>query len=470
MIETQYISDNLSRTIKLAVDSGEAATLEEAAAIFEGYAIRIHVGPDVADSATLQATLLTAVNAARRCFLGGVEVVGCADVPLRVPLDNYVSLRDAVAGVGGHPQITSGKIMPEIVVGDVNTTVLTGDFGVRTTFEGWTGAVAPVADKLRLTEQTEFTPAGVLAGALAVSEAFQYVRGRNAYAGKRAVGLSLWDPSNSDFFSPNTYHGPALELLPSNLWIIGLGHLGQAVLWTLGFLPFSRPDEVRLVLQDTDKLVPANDSTSPLTDRSKLKQYKTRAMAAWAEGRGFTTMVVERLFANDFKINSDEPRLAICGIDNAIARRVVEDVGFDHVIEAGLGKGGEEYLAFQMHTFPGGKKAANTWTEFVKAPPDAEQAVPPSVPAYNALATSGFDNCGLTLLANRSVGAAFVGLFTSTLVIAEVLRRLAGGRAYDVIDGSLRDLSALTAVEKGKVGTFNPGYTHAVSNTRGASL
>ncbi len=470
MIDTQAISDNLSRTIKLAVDSGEAATLEEAAAIFEGYAIRIHVGPDVVDSATLQATLLTAVNAARRCFLGGVEVVGCADVPLRVPLDNYVSLRDAVAGLGGSPQSTSGKIMPEIVIGEVNTAVITADFAIQATFESWTGAVAPIADKLRLAEQIEFTPSGVLAGALAVSEAFQYVRGRNAYAGKRAMGLSLWEPANSNIFSPTTDHGPTLELLPSNLWIIGLGHLGQAFLWTLGFLPFARPGELRLVLQDTDRLVQANDSTSPLTDMSRLRQFKSRAMSAWAERRGFTTTIVERLFANDFKINSDEPRLAICGVDNGIARRVLEDVGFDHVIEAGLGKGGEEYLAFQMHTFPGGKNAANTWTDLAKTPADVEETSPPSVPAYDALATAGHDQCGLTLLANRSVGAAFVGIFTSTLIIAEVLRRLAGGQAYDVIDGSLRNLSALTMIEKENAGIFNPGYTPAVPNSRGAFL
>lgn len=471
MIDTQEISDNLSRTIKLAIDSGEAATLEEAAAIFEGYAIRIHVGQDVANSSTLQAALLTAVNAARRCFLGGVEVVGCVDAPLRVPLNNYVSLRDAVAGLGGIIlQSTSEKKTPEIVVGEINTAVITADFAIRATFDGWTGAIAPIADGIRLAENTDFTPAGVLAGALAVSEAFQYVRGCNVYAGKRSVGLSLWDPATRDLFSPTTDHGPALELLPSNLWIIGLGHLGQSFLWTLGFLPFARPGEVRLVMQDTDRLVQANDSTSPLTDRSKLKQFKTRAMAVWAERRGFTTTIVERLFAADFKINSYEPRLAICGVDNAIARRVVEDVGFHHVIEAGLGKGGEEYLAFQLHTFPGGKKAADTWSEFAKAASDADRAAPPSVPAYDALATAGLHQCGLTLLANRSVGAAFVGLFTSTLMIAEVLRRLSGGKAYDVIDGSLRNLSALTTLEKANTGIFNPGYTPAVPNYRGASV
>jgi len=30
---------------------------------------------------------------------------------------------------------------------------------------------------------------------------------------------------------------PALSLLPSQLWLIGLGHFGQAYLWALGLLP-----------------------------------------------------------------------------------------------------------------------------------------------------------------------------------------------------------------------------------------
>lgn len=467
MIDTQDISDNLSRTVKLAVDSGEAATLEEAKRLFEGYRLRIHVGPDAAHSATLQAALLTAVNAARRCFLGGVEVAGCPDEPLLIHWRGHSSLAAAVAALGGRFQSTSRSEAPEIVIGDVDTSMITGDFAVRATFEGWTGAVAPVIDKLQLAENTEFTPAGVLAGGLAVSEAFQYIRGRNAYAGRRPVGVSLWNPQRHDIWSPDADHGPLLELLPRNLWIIGLGHLGQAFLWALGLLPFTKPSDVRLVLQDTDRLVAANDSTSPLTDGSNLGKMKTRAVATWAEERGFTTAIIERLFSDDLKINFDEPRLAICGVDNSQARRALESAGFDHVIEAGLGKNGEEYLAFQIHTFPGGRPADCMWSDDDTANLGAETL---NARAYDALAAQGLDRCGLTTVAGRSVGASFVGLVTSTLTIAEILRRLAGGPAYDVIDGTLRDLSTLTAIKK-EPGSdiFNPGYSAVVPIGKGAS-
>jgi hypothetical protein len=59
---------------------------------------------------------------------------------------------------------------------------------------------------------------------------------------------------------------PALELLPSRLWLIGLGHLGQAYLWALGLLPYAHPEETHLVLQDVDIITPSTESTSILTD------------------------------------------------------------------------------------------------------------------------------------------------------------------------------------------------------------
>jgi len=126
----------------------------------------------------------------------------------------------------------------------------------------------------------------VLAGALAVSEAFQHVRGGNPMAGRRTVGLSLWRPEESNSWLDCEEKGPELNCLPAKLWIIGLGHLGQAFLWTLGFLPYSHPENVSLVLQDFDVLSDANDSTSPLTFAPVKKEKKTRAIAKWCEDRG----------------------------------------------------------------------------------------------------------------------------------------------------------------------------------------
>ena len=75
---------------------------------------------------------------------------------------------------------------------------------------------------------------------------------------------------------------------------------------------------------------------------------KTRAMAHWCEERGFQTELVERQFGANMRVDNDEPHVALCGVDNALARAALEDVGFRRVVEAGLGKGLHEYLAYQI--------------------------------------------------------------------------------------------------------------------------
>ena len=356
-------------------------------------------------------------------------------------------------------EVTDG---PLVLIGDaeVDENLLAGrPFAVRATFEGWCGGVSPLATGLRLAETQECVPAGILAGALAVSEAFQHVRGGNATAGRREIGLSLWRPEPEVSWLAPEAVGPPLTFLPAKLWLIGLGHLGQAFLWTLGLLPYRNPGSVELVLNDFDSLVLANDSTSPLTTSSLVGMKKTRAMAEWAEERGFLTTLIERRFAANFSVDSTEPALALCGVDNAQARAVLEKVGFRRVIEVGLGKGATEYLAFAMHTFPGPWKAAERWGSGDKgSDPPAGDLI--DQPAYRSLAADGLDECGLTLLAGRSVGASFVGVAVSTLVIAEVLRILAGGPQYGGIDGSLRILtrrSVLPGSSPTQAG-WNPGY------------
>ncbi len=449
--------DQLHRHLKLALDTGEAASLEEAQRLFESYRLSIVVGSTVAYSATLQAAVLTAVNTGRRSFLGGVCVQGTLDVPLLVPWGRSRTLGEAIVDLQG--VVTDCAIgLPRIVIGGGAIPSVDSEFAVRATFDGWCGGVAPLDYGFHLPERQECVPAGVLAGALGVSEAFQFVRGDNAVAGRRDVGLSLWRPDKDSSWLAASESGPTLERLPSSAWLIGLGHLGQAFLWTLGFLPYRSPGEVSLVLQDFDELVEANDSTSLLTTRAKVGVNKTRAMARWCESRGFRTSIVERRFASDFRVAGDEPRVALCGVDNTRARADLEDVRFDRVIEAGLGAGTQEYLAFQAHTFPAHRSARQRWGAQGHQP--HEDTVVDN-PAYRTLAQHGLDDCGITTLAGRTVGASFVGAVTAAVVIAELIRMGLGGHRYEVVDGSLRSLELRRVVVCTETVPFNPGTTAA---------
>lgn len=453
--DTTLIADRLNRLVKLAIDTGEAETIEEAQRLFAGYRLAVTAGPAVAISPTHQAALLTIVNTGRRSLLGGIEVAGIADAPLLVPLAPYRTLEEAVTGLGGKVVNAVRPGAPLIVLGDGPAGGGHG-FAVRTTFEGWAGGIVPLkSDGLRLGERREFVPSGVVAGALAVAEAFQHLRASQPAAGRRTAGLSLWRPELDWRDADAT--GPAISRLPSALWLIGLGNLGQAYLWTLSLLPYANAGDLRLVLQDFDVLAESNDSTSLLTQQGLIGQHKTRAMAGWAERRGFKTAIVERRFAADFRVGAHEPAVALCGVDNALARAALEDVGFGRIVEAGLGGGTSDFLGFRTHVFPGARKAQDVWRDGA-----ADSAVRIDLPAYRSLAATGADKCGLTQLAGRTVGAPFVGAIAGAAVVAELLRMVNGAHGYDLLDGHLKELGHRTVVQAQELPPFNPGSAEAI--------
>ena len=91
MTTLENLSDELHRTLKLVLDTGEAASIDEALRVFSAYQVQLVLGPEVADSPSLQAAVLTAVNCAARTLLGGVYVVG-AHGALRVALPPFDDL------------------------------------------------------------------------------------------------------------------------------------------------------------------------------------------------------------------------------------------------------------------------------------------------------------------------------------------------------------------------------------------
>jgi hypothetical protein len=448
-------ADKLHRLVKQALDSGAAASIAEAEALFAGYRLAIRIGEEAARDRHHQATLLTAIALARRVFLGGVSVAPLPDVPLAVPLPFGVTLADAIVSLGasiGEPAPST----PMIEIGGAPS-ARRAPFHVRAVFAGWRGGIVPAPAEAAPVPTPVMALAPMLAAALAVNEAFLYVSGHVGVAGRRAVGLSLWDPAPACDWLGGTVGEPELSLLPARLWLIGLGHLGQAFLWALGLLPFARPQDLNLVLQDIDIITPSTESTSILSDSSLINIKKTRAMAAWAERRGFSTVIHERLFDASFRRQDDEPAVALCGLDNGAGRQALDQVGFDFVVEAGLGRGHRDFRAIRLHTLPASRPASQIWRS-AQADDQVEDR-----PAYKGMLASGtLDRCGVTLLAGKAVGAPFVGAVAATLALSEVLRLLQGDTVHELIDLDLKAPEYRSVVPTPQdFSALNPGYVLA---------
>jgi hypothetical protein len=182
-------------------------------------------------------------------------------------------------------------------------------------------------------------------------------------------------------------------------------------------------------------------------------------MAAWAERRGFSTAIHERRFGAGFRRQEEEPTVLLCGLDNALGRRALDEAGFEFVVEAGLGRGYQDFRTLRLHTLPASRSAAQIW------PPVVERPVAEVPAAYRKLVDSGaLDRCGMTLLAGKAVGAPFVGAVAATLVIAEVLRLLHGGPCLQLIDLDLQWLEHREIVpQKRDFSRLNPGFSKAVA-------
>jgi len=424
--------------------------------MFRRFSLTFAIGETEARDPYHQAALLTGVALARRVFLGGVWVSGPMETALAIPMPFGATLGEAVVALGG---MTRNDVMsgPLVTVGG-GAIPRAHAFHVRTMHAGWRGGIVPAHAETAPTEGPCMPLSPMLAAALAVNEAFFFARTGNSAVGRQPVGLSLWNPVSQVNWLTDTAGEPALQYLPAGLWLIGLGHLGQAYLWGLGLLPYRDPGNLSLVLQDVDIITPSSESTSILTAAALVGQKKTRAVAAWAERRGFTTTIHERLFDGDFTRQPDEPSVALCGLDNGLGRRALDRVGFDFVVEAGLGRGHRDFRTMRLHTLPAPRSAVELW----KAEDPCENVEERH--AYQKMLEDGdLDRCGITLLAGKAVGAPFVGAVASCLALSEVLRLLHRGPIHQVVDLDLQSVEHRSAVPHTyDFSRLNPGYVDAL--------
>lgn len=431
--------NSLHRTAKYFMDNGRAQSHDEAMTLLAQFGLTIIVGQEVTGSIHHQNALLTLVNMAARTLLGGVDVVGLPDTQSLTPLAPKRSLKQAVIELGGRVSTAANDAWPSAVLGDAAgpTTKLPC---WRITWNGWRGGVIPFRADKRLREGEAIAIAPLLAAATCAAEVFAYHAGDHSMAGRRSLGLSLWNPGADWLANDATESAPCF--LPSRLWMIGLGNLGQAYAWLLAALPYEDRSLVELVLNDFDRIAPSNESTSVLSRKADIKRRKTRVVAEWLEERGFTTFLEERRFGEWIKRAPDEPGVALCGVDNALARAALEKPGFGLVVEAGLGGGPEAFRSISLHTFPASRSAEEIWSRQVG---QGEQSVE-AMPAYQQLKRQGLDSCGLAQLASRTVGVSFVGVIAACLVFAELLRRLNGGKAFELLSGSVAALEDIESI------------------------
>lgn len=431
---TMLDADSMHRLAKMALDAGNVSSPDEALELFSRYRLRLHLGTGWAETLAGQACFLTALNAGTRAFLGGVEVYGDLSPALSVPLYAGRHVSSVITELGGIAVSNADTDLPTLVIGETSPPALPS-FCVQMGWDHWCCAITPAAVGSPLVCIDDNPLSGIAAAALGVNEAFAHVRSDFPDAGHRSIGLSLWSPLAVKNWHDDAHKGPALTYLPQALWLVGLGHLGQAYTWSLGMLPYPSNARPHLVLQDFDKATKSNLSTCMLLTAADLGKKKVRVIAQRMEAAGFTTSLVERRFGAHHRLMADEPTTALFGVDNVTARRDLDTAEFALVVEAGLGSGYRDFRNIRTHTFPGLRKPTEVWRA-----EDASQAAVELNETYRRLASERNDLCGMTLLASRAVATPFVGSLAAALVVAEVMRPLHGGHIHDTLDLPMKNV------------------------------
>jgi hypothetical protein len=377
------------------------------------------------------------VNAGRRAVHGGVSVILAADGPCTLALAGEHSLSEALTVYGAtivdHPE----QGVPTIVLGDA---IVPGDLSpvCHAIASMWSAGVAPTPASSDPAAAS--IPAAVMAGAIAVSECFQSLRGHPVSA-NRELGVSLWNPA-ADWLSADA-QGPEITHLPSGAWLLGLGHLGQAYAWLLALLAYPQAPQRPLVLHDDDRLSLANRATSMLHTNEQIGVRKTRLLCPTFERLGWDVRMLEHRYLGGLLLGPGDPTVLLAGLDNPQTRALLDETGIPLLIDAGLGAGPDGYLGMSIRTLPGSRSTGEIFGAASSAPASSDAALSP---AYEALESASGDRCGVEQLAGRTIATAFVGVVAACWAIGGLLRELHGGSRYELIDYSLRNPGSVRAV------------------------
>jgi hypothetical protein len=398
-----------SRITKALTDRlGGAASFPEAEENLNKVRVAIVLAPDQARTAAGQAAALTAIATSCKCF-GSATLVAEPESKLvkALPVGDTVGVAATSLGAVVAASVSCDATH---VVRIGSSVAPDGETFVRCWWNGWIAGIVPAWDDRPLGASGN-PLAGVFSGALAVREIFATVL-RYPRSGSRQSIVSLWESGiDPEIAAP----GPAQVYIPSRLWFVGLGHVGQGILWAFGLLPVCG---IEAVLQDDQKAGEENEATGLLTTGDDLNRRKARIAADWLDKIGWSTRAIERRHYGDIPLLAGDPAIVITSLDEPDARIQITNTGFEYLIDAGIGHGPIDFEALQIRVLKKGVDAVTFWSS-----PDRSRSVDQLMEREPYRALEGVsDRCGSLTLANASIAVPFVGAAVGALTVAQAIR------------------------------------------------
>lgn len=397
-----------SRVTKALTDAGLVGSFEDAEARLDAVHVCVRVGADQAVTAAGQAAALTAVATAYKCFGRVFLAAELPDATLHARLPLGRTLGEAARALGATVEPAQGPLPTHII--QIGSGPRSVGWWVKCWWDRWLAGTRN--DEGENLGESDLALAGIFAGALAVRQVFADVKAGASHRSSN-VTISLWEPSSPADLEKR---GPTQFSIPNNLWLVGLGHLGQAFVWTLLMLPYREPR--RVVLQDDQLIAEENEATSLLVTGNTIGRRKARVASEWLETGGWNTQLIERRHRGDIQLTPEDPPILLAGLDALPPRIALAGVGFDYMVDVGIGHGAADFEGVQIRVIPKGAPIDGLW-HAQDQPSVSDRLL--NEKAYRAVeAESGI--CGKYMLAGASVAVPFVGAAAGALAIAQAIR------------------------------------------------
>ena len=397
-----------SRITKALTDASRAASFSEAEARLDAVRVDVAIGADQVATAAGQAAALTAVATSRKCF-GRVSLVISDDAPLIAKLPLGTTLQRAARRLGARiSKSPSARATHTVTIG-------TAPRGSRWTILCWWDRwLSGTRAHGELTGDSRFALSGVFAAALAIRQIFACVLAGRTLRPRDAT-VCLWSPwTHADFGDT----GPERFDVPDQFWFLGLGHLGQGYIWNLCLLGSAGG---HAIVQDDQTIGEENEATSLLVLGGDIGEKKTRIAAAWLKTSGWKLDILERRHHGDIRIVSGDPPYLLSGLDRVEPRLTMAKHGFDYMIDAGLGRGPNDFEGIQLRVIAKGDDPSDLWDLAPHASDTSQRPERLSSAAYTDLEKM-IGQCGIVSFAQASTSVPFVGAAAGALVIAQAIR------------------------------------------------
>lgn len=378
--------------------------------------IKIECREAIRYSLPLQAALLTAVNTAKRAFAGGLILDVPEEIDLKLPLKQFSTLNEAINTIAGPCIVPESKDTTE------SFKLLFGKSAhsyneLEVICNGWQGGVVTKTDDITLEGKNTSLPiGGIYAGALGVACAFYVTLQLNIKAADKSRGLSLWNYDKSQQWHSNSNSGPEIKVLPSALWLMGLGHIGQAHAWTLSLLPYSKCKPT-IYLLDYDILEDVNLGSGLVSFQEQIGSTKTSVTADWLTVNKFNCRIVDRPFTKDMQINAEEPynepKIALTGFDDIIPRRALGNAGFDGIIDCGIGGELHSFDSIAIRIFPN-----------QTATPEESWSKNENSDSKKEYDCGNFAELAEFEMEDQAISTSFVGVITSSIAFSELIKAI----------------------------------------------